>query len=36
MTSNLNDEKHLEDFFNEVLARRDELEEEEKSENREE
>ena len=34
--SNLNDDKQLVDFFNEVLARRDELEEEEKSESREE
>ena len=34
--SNLNDDKQLVDFFNEVLARRDELEGEEKSKSREE
>ena len=33
--SNLNDDKQLVDFFNEVLSRRDELEEKEKSENKE-
>ena len=34
--SNLNDDKQLVDFFNEVLSRRDELEEKEKNEIREE
>ena len=34
--SDLNDDKQLVDFFNEVLSRRDELEEKEKSDNREE
>ena len=34
--SDLNDDKQLVDFFNEVLSRRDELEEKEKNDNREE